>query len=231
MNNINTQEPSHYQKNKLKYNEASRAYYQKHKDRIKEKVRQYNKDNKEVVCQSKKRYYEETKEARIAYYELNRKRFEEIARIRYHENKERLLAVQKQYSSSDIGKEKRRKRFRERYHNEPIYKLTYNIRARVNMALRSSSTRTKNNIIELIGCSIEQLKDHIEKQWTPGMSWDNHTKSGWHIDHIKPCAAYNLAFIEQQKECFNYKNLRPIWCTDNSSKGSMYCGIRCRYNS
>lgn len=64
------------------------------------------------------------------------------------------------------------------------------------------------------------LKKHLEKQFQNGMTWKNHTKDGWHIDHIIPCSFFDLSDPEQQKECFNYKNLQPLWAEDNLSKGN-----------
>jgi hypothetical protein len=70
----------------------------------------------------------------------------------------------------------------------------------------------------LIGCSVPQLRKHLEAQFTEGMTWDNHGE--WHIDHIKPCASFDLTDAEQQLECFNYTNLQPLWASDNLSKGA-----------
>ena len=59
---------------------------------------------------------------------------------------------------------------------------------------------------------------HIEKQFKPGMSWENHGK--WHIDHVKPCASFDLTQSEQQKACFSYLNMQPLWAIDNIKKGA-----------
>ena len=72
----------------------------------------------------------------------------------------------------------------------------------------------------LLGCSIEHARKHLESQFREGMKWDNHGKYGWHIDHIIPCASFDLTDPEQQKKCFNYKNLQPLWWHENLSKGS-----------
>jgi hypothetical protein len=68
------------------------------------------------------------------------------------------------------------------------------------------------NINTLIGCNIEQLKNHLESQFKPEMNWDNH-KTIWEIDHIKPCSNFDLTDIEQQKQCFHYTNLQPLFKT------------------
>ena len=70
------------------------------------------------------------------------------------------------------------------------------------------------------GYSADELKAHLEQLWTNGMSWDNYGE--WHIDHIKPCAMFDLTKSEEQKKCFNYTNLRPLWGIDNLHKSSWY---------
>jgi hypothetical protein len=68
----------------------------------------------------------------------------------------------------------------------------------------------------LIGCSMDELKIHLSSMFKEGMSWDNYGK--WHIDHIKPCASFNLSDPAQQKECFHYSNLQPLWAIENIKK-------------
>lgn len=79
-----------------------------------------------------------------------------------------------------------------------------------------------NRIENLCGCKISTLIRHIQKQFKPGMEWSNHGRDGWHIDHIKPCCQFDLTKIEDQKKCFNYKNLRPLWKKDNLSRRKKY---------
>ncbi len=74
----------------------------------------------------------------------------------------------------------------------------------------------------LLGCTVEKLKQWLEYQFKPGMSWDNRGYYGWHIDHIRPCCSFDLSKPEEQKKCFNYTNLQPLWRKDNQSKGAKY---------
>ena len=78
--------------------------------------------------------------------------------------------------------------------------------------------------LELVGCTIKELLNHIESQFDDKMSWDNYGRKGWHIDHIKPCAAFDLTKPEEQRKCFNYTNLQPLWWPDNFKKSSFYNG-------
>jgi Prasinovirus endonuclease VII len=112
------------------------------------------------------------------------------------------------------SKESYRKR---RILEDPSFRLTASLRERVREVLngKSKSDRTLN----LLGCSVEHLIRHLEAHFATGMSWDNYGKFGWHMDHIKPCASFNLTDPEQQRKCFHYSNIQPLWWWDNLSKG------------
>lgn len=81
-----------------------------------------------------------------------------------------------------------------------------------------SSLRTE----ELMGCTFEEFRAHIENQFDLGMGWHNH--GDWHIDHIRPCSSFNLADPAQAKRCFHYTNLRPLPAQENRSKNSRWKG-------
>jgi len=63
------------------------------------------------------------------------------------------------------------------------------------------------------------LRTHLESQFAEGMSWSDYGVFGWHVDHIIPCAAFNLSRKDHQMICFNYRNLRPLWSHENEEKG------------
>ena len=54
------------------------------------------------------------------------------------------------------------------------------------------------------------------------MNWLNYGRHGWHVDHIRPCASFDLSKPSEQKKCFNYKNLQPLWEEDNLAKSDKY---------
>jgi hypothetical protein len=97
-------------------------------------------------------------------------------------------------------------------------KLANRMRARILKAIRTQQAAKSETTLQLLGCSVEQLMRHLESLWTEGMSWENHSYHGWHIDHIKPCAMFDLKDPEQQKACFNFKNLQPMWGKENQKK-------------
>ena len=79
--------------------------------------------------------------------------------------------------------------------------------------------------MDYVGCSLKDLKAHLESQFQEGMTWDNYgihqfgkDKDGWHIDHIIPCNVFNLADPFERNACFFYMNLQPLWGIDNIVK-------------
>jgi len=104
-----------------------------------------------------------------------------------------------------------------RYHTDNQHRLAENCRSRIRNLL--SGLHRSKSTLQLIGLnSWDQLMSHIEDQFTDDMSWDNRDK--WHIDHIRPCASFDLTDESQRLECFNYKNLQPLWAVDNLRKGA-----------
>lgn len=101
----------------------------------------------------------------------------------------------------------------------PQRRIARNMRCRINKALKYNvkSARTQ----ELLGCTIEEFMKHLESQFEEGMTWKNNTlKNGWHVDHIVPCDWFDLSDPEQQKLCFHFTNLQPMWGDDNMSKNN-----------
>jgi hypothetical protein len=112
------------------------------------------------------------------------------------------------------NKDKINENERNRRKNDIEYKIKKNLRRRVNQTItrdyKSSST------LELLGCSTYDFLKYMESKFMDGMNWDNYGQ--WHIDHIKPCSSFDLTNPEQQKLCFHYSNLQPLWAKDNISK-------------
>jgi len=112
-------------------------------------------------------------------------------------------------------------KYQKQYHkdkrnNDPGFKLLTNLRIEIYHALQNN--QKSGHTTDLLGCSIEFFKQYLESQFQPGMSWDNQGK--WHIDHIIPCSSFNLLVPDQQRLCFNYHNLQPLWARDNMSKSN-----------
>ncbi len=100
---------------------------------------------------------------------------------------------------------------------DPAKRLANNLRAAVCIELkknRGASGRT----VRLLGCSIASFKIYLESKFEPGMTWENYGKHGWHVDHIMPCAIFDLSKPEHQRRCFHFSNMQPMWATENWSK-------------
>jgi hypothetical protein len=122
-------------------------------------------------------------------------------------NKDKILERQRIYQAN-------------RKQNDPAFKMLHRLRCRVcdciSKNVRSATTK------ELLGCSPEFFKEYLEDMFQEGMSWDNYGqgKGCWHIDHVDPCSSFDMNNPYDQKECFHYKNMQPLWAEDNWKKGS-----------
>ena len=99
------------------------------------------------------------------------------------------------------------------------------IKESLSTRLRDCVVRKRIKTMELLGCSIETCCQHLESKFQPGMTWENYGQHGWHIDHIRPCASFDLTDPEQQRECFHYTNLQPLWAEDNIRKSDKWKAV------
>jgi len=129
-------------------------------------------------------------------------------------NKEHLKKYKQKNKRRDVDRQI------ERYKTEPNFRLRMLLRRRIaDCIMRRKMSRIYPSM-ELLGTDIDTAREHIEKQFKEGMTWDNHGHYGWHIDHIIPCSSFDLTDPEQQKKCFHYTNLQPLRWRENISKGN-----------
>ena len=142
--------------------------------------------------------------------------------VNNYQTKKRLKWINK-YQKSDAFR-KYIKQWQAKQPKDSQYKISQALRRSVIGALKRQGVRKTNRTIKLLGTDKNTAIKHIESLWTEGMSWKNHGLGWdkWHIDHIKPCAEFNLKNINEQFECCYYKNLQPLWQKDNFDKGSKY---------
>ena len=166
------------------------------------------------------RHSEKYKEARKSYREKNRDRIREYCHRVYTSDPEKFYLRSKSWKSRNKERANKRDRLytRKRRKEDFVFRFSQNLRRRISKAVRGELK--SRHTIELIGCSIDQIRLHLEKQFKPGMNWENYGKYGWHVDHIRPCSSFNLVDPKQQMICFNWTNLQPLWATENLRKSN-----------
>lgn len=117
--------------------------------------------------------------------------------------------------TSEKTKKRQNQRAKERRESDPCYLMNSRIRSRLWNALNAVHTKKDIRLCELLGCSIPDFKLYIEGQFQPQMSWE---KRNFVIDHIIPCAKFDLTKIEHQKLCFHFSNMQPLTWEDNAKK-------------
>jgi hypothetical protein len=158
------------------------------------KSKKWRDDNKEYAAEKHKEWKEKNREKYLSYLKEWRSK-----------NKEKIYLEKKQYHADN-------------YSNNIEYKLSRTIRARIKQAIKNNYKT--GSTIQLLGSSIEEFKNYLRSKFQPGMNWENYGLHGWHIDHIKPLANFNLSDPEQLKQACHYSNLQPLWAKDNLKKGS-----------
>ena len=189
---LRTKQRNEYQKKKRIANPV--YYKQKNKEYYKILMQDetFRKSNIERV----KKWYFENKERKLAYDKKRKK--EKIKHIRSIKNKwkKKQFAEKTEYAIKEI--------------------LSRRVRSALKAVYVKKVARTKS----LVGCEIDFLKKYIESKFKKGMDWDNYGK--WEIDHIRPCSSFNLKNLEEQKECFHFSNLQPLWQKENRQKSDKY---------
>ena len=110
------------------------------------------------------------------------------------------------------------KKYIAKRYEDIIFRITNNLATRAYKYLLKNNIQKNITHMQLIGCSREELKIHIENQFIEGMNFENYSE--WEIDHIKPISLFNLNNENELLECFNYKNLQPLWRLDNIRKSN-----------
>lgn len=135
--------------------------------------------------------------------------------------KERQNAKEWRENNRERRKQTRREYEHRRYHNDPSHKLKVNVVNYINRGLEKvmqGKWKRSKKAEEILGCTIEQFKEHIEKQFKPGMTWENNTVNGWHLDHITPKSIAQTQ--EEIYELHHYTNFQPLWYDENIRKSN-----------
>jgi hypothetical protein len=148
---------------------------------------------------------------RKRHYEANKDKEKEVRDVWYAANKHKKQAYERQFR-------------KEYYKKDSTFRIGLNVRVRLGNSLKKIHAYSKISSIvkDNLGCSIQELKKHLESKFQPGMTWNNYGIKGWHIDHIVPISSFNLSDPEQLRKACHYTNLQPLWAKDNLKKGNSY---------
>lgn len=176
-----------------------KVYYEINKQTLNDKQKAYNKVNKDKIK---------------AYNKVNEDKIKAYKKDYYQDNKDKI----KEYldANKDKIRVKKNNYFKNRLKTNIQYKLSHNLRTRLNIAIKGNYKF--GSAVDDLGCSIPELKVYLESKFQPGMTWDNWSEVGWHIDHIKPLASFDLTDRKQFLEACHYTNLQPLWAKDNLIK-------------
>ena len=177
-----------------------------------------NKKNREALAKRRDSHLANRREYYKNNIEKERKRVRDWHRENYEkcypsyvrwrqENKERRRAWGREY-------------FRKLKAESPEYNIAKRIRSRVH-ALGKGIVKSKATL-ELIGCTLEEFRAHIENQFVEGMNWDNFCTKEVHMDHWKPIYEFDMLNERDVLICFNYRNYRPLFAIDNLRKNKKW---------
>lgn len=181
------------QNNREKINKHKKEYWQNNREQRHKYAKEYRQNNKKKIKEHDKEYRNKNKVKRFEYNKLY-----------YQNNHEKVIECCRIYSLN-------------RRHNDIEYKLKWNLRIRLRSAIKNNSK--SGSAVRDLGCTIPEVRQYIEKQFKEGMTWDNWSFNGWHIDHIIPLDYFDLTNREQLLKAVHYTNLQPMWAEENLSKG------------
>lgn len=200
-----------------KCKECAKEYYNNNKENILKQYKEYRDNHKIEIKEwqnNNKEYFKEKgKERRLKKSKEINEKFKEYV----NNNKEYFRKKKKEYNQSDKGKKKKRE-WCNRYNckNKHIV-LWRTLLRRTIVQLKQEKNDTTLN---LLGYSAIELKEHIEKNWSQGMNWNNYGE--WHVDHIRSVGTFDSTSLPS--EVNSLSNLKPMWATTRLINGVLYEG-------
>ena len=189
--------------------------YTKNKHTILSKNKEWALKNPDKVKSIKERY---RKSETFSLWKLeNADRVRDLRRNWRLKNPQKVSESKKRWNHSQTNKEYQKKYKQKRMQEDSLYKLRENISSLIRNSIVLRGYRKNGTKVEcILNCSIETFRDHIEAQFTEGMSWDNYGE--WEFDHIIPNSSG-----KSEEEIFllnHYTNFQPLWKLDNIRKSN-----------
>ncbi len=203
--------------------ESSRNSCKKYKQTEKGKaaIKRYDQSQKGRATQKRWSSSKSGKMASKKYDHSKKGKKVKLISNRKYQQSDKGKAVQKKarkkYFNTENGKKVIQRVSRKHYENNRISNC---ISRRIRASL--GTDKDNNHWEDIVGYSLNQLKNHLENSFESGMSWNTYGKNGWHIDHKIPVSAFNIISYtcEDFKRCWALENLQPLWAMDNFRKGS-----------
>lgn len=167
-----------------------------------------------VACSYESQQNMDTVERKAKHYQKNKEKYLSRAKKRYEENRQELIEKACDYQKANLGKIIKQRKSRMVY--DDLYAIKERVRCLIKESIRKMNFSKNSKTSEILGCSKNEFKDHIEKQFLNGMTWEN--RKEWHLDHIVP-----ISTAKKQEDVIrlnHFTNLRPLWSKDNLSKSN-----------
>jgi hypothetical protein len=210
-------------KNADKIKKRAKDYYNKNSDKIKENAKINYKKKSDIKKQYQKEYQrknaDKIRRQKKEYAKENRERIQQRGKEYYRKNVNIIKEKDKQYrqKNASIITERKRKDKLKRKKNNPRFKYIEICRTRTVLIYKARGIKKNIKSLNLLGCTPQQLKEYLEKQFKPGMTHENHGL--WHIDHIRPISSFS---DEELHLAFHYTNLQPLWAEENLEKSNKW---------
>jgi hypothetical protein len=185
--------------NKLRH----KQFYDNNRDKILSKTKEYNEQNKEKRKEYNKQNREKDKQYLLEYNSIHKHRIKPLRKEYNQTNKDKINEYQNNLYKNDIN-----------------HKLSSLFRCRIYTAIKGITKRNKK-AIEILGCSIDEFKQHLESLFLPEMNWQNHGEI-WEIDHILPCSSFDFTKEGNIEKCFHYTNHQPLFKTTEIAESFGY---------
>lgn len=140
----------------------------------------------------------------------------------------RAFYIRQSFSNPQF-RDKQNRTARARWGRDSSHRVAKLISHRLREALRKQLRKKSARTTAYLDCSIQQFMEYLEIRFKPEMSWSNFGSRGWHLDHIKPCAAFDLSKTAELKACFHFTNYQPLWSSENTRKSSKWQGKHWRH--
>lgn len=220
-NTIKTTNKKWREQNKDYIKTKSKKYYSENRIKILQREKDYRKNNKELFSLREKKRWERDKIKRKKvskkWREKNKIKIQEKNKLYYKKNKIKIQKKVREYESNKLK-------------TDPMFKFKHNFKSLIRIKLKNKlSSKKGENTFNFLPYTINELIHHLEDQFKPGMTWNNHGIYGWHIDHIIPDSLFKYKSVKDKafQESWSLSNLQPLWAEDNlrkSNKNMKYYG-------